>query len=75
MPTASDAIEICEARSTSSELCSMSMNSQSKSQVFATVAMSTVRDCRTPMPSVTSPAARRRLVWFGVSMFCSSEGI
>src|SRR5712664_2780573 len=53
---------IWQAVSTLIELCSVSMNSQSKPQVPAMVAMSTVRAWRSPMPRASPPAASFALV-------------
>ena len=55
------------AVSMSMELCSMSMKSQSKSQLWAICAMSTVRAWRRPMPSASSPCCKRALAWLAMT--------
>ena len=55
-PAPSAAVESCAASSPSIELCSPSMNSQSKPAVFAMVAMPTVRAWLTPRPMASLPA-------------------
>ena len=55
-PTASEAAAICAAVSGSIELCSQSMKSQSKPQVAAIWAVSTVRAWRSPRPMASLPA-------------------
>jgi hypothetical protein len=65
MPTASEALAICAAVSVPIELCSQSMNSQSKPEVFAICAMSTVLACRRPRPMASLPARKFRKAWLG----------
>jgi hypothetical protein len=63
-PTASEALAICAAVSVPIELCSQSMNSQSKPAVFAICATSTVRACRRPRPMASLPARSWARAWF-----------
>src|SRR3954469_22243637 len=67
MPTASDADEICAVVSRSSELCSPSMNSQSKPAVLPTWPMLTVRERFTPRPMASLPARSCRSAWLGTA--------
>src|SRR5437773_4051283 len=64
-PMAGAAAAICAAASTLIALCSMSMNSQSKPQVAAADAMSTVRAWRRPRPSARRPSFSRCLARLG----------
>ena len=64
-PTASEAAAICAAVSGSIELCSQSMKSQSKPQVGAIWAVSTVRAWRSPRPMASLPARSWRRAWLG----------
>src|SRR3989449_11369586 len=64
-PMAGAAAAICAAASTLIALCSLSMNSQSKPQVAAADAMSTVRAWRRPSPSARRPSFSRCLARLG----------
>src|SRR2546426_5584859 len=64
-PMAGAAAAICAAASTLIALCSISMNSQSKPQVAAADAMSTVRAWRRPRPSARRPSFSRCLARLG----------
>src|ERR1700694_5394357 len=73
MPGAAAAI--CAALSTLIELCSMSMNSQSKPQVAAAEAMSTVRAWRRPRPSARRPSLSRCLARLAGTPLCYTKSL